>query len=229
MSKKTHKFCRNIMKLVYAGMLLMLMLTASCTSMWPKKNNYILDPGLLAAYMDYEKSLKSERPELLFKNGKMATNCLSYLKLMLKNEVDESNYNQSIKSEYLNCEALKILKGHAIGSAKNKNSLGNELSTKLDLRSFSSSLSKVVNKDKNTLDALYPEETKSMKYETIYETEDWVFRLEVVAVIMLNDNKKQDWVVRLSDESKSGSFRHYSTIVIYDPGKQKKYVASSYP
>ena len=216
------------MKLIYTSMLLMLMLIASC-SMWPKQSNYILNPGLLAEYTDYKKSLKSDRPELLFKNGKTATNCLSYFKLIQKTEVNKSNYNQSIKSEYLNCEALKILKGHSMGSAKNKSNLGKALATKLDISSFPSSLSKTVNKEKYTLTALFPEKTKALKYESICETEEWVLRLEVVAVVKLNDNEKPDWIVWLSDESKSGNSRFYSTLVVYDPGRQKKYAASSYP
>ena len=215
--------------MIYTSMLLMLMMITSCTSIWPKQSNYILNPGLLAEFMDYNESLKSERPDLLFENGKTVTNCLSYFKMALNNEVDQSNYNQSIKSEYLNCEALKILEGQLIGAAKDKNDLGKALSEKLDVSSFPSSIIKTVSNDIYTLAALYPDATIFRQHETIYETEDWIFRLEVVAVVKLNDNKKQDWIVWLSDESKSGDSRFYSTLVVYDPGKQKSYIATPYP
>ena len=41
--------------------------------------------------------------------------------------------------------------------------------------------------------------------------------MKVVAVANINDNLLQDWVVFLSDESKIGNYRNYSTLIIYDP------------
>ena len=100
---------------------------------------------------------------------------------------------------------------------------------KLDLRSFRSSLSKLGDKTKHTLASLYPNNVTFKDFTTIFETEDWVFSLEVVAVAQVNDNTVLDWIIWVSDEAKLGNYRGYATLVVYDPDNQENYTARSYP
>jgi len=77
--------------------------------------------------------------------------------------------------------------------------------------------------------ALYPKDNlTSDDTATLLETKDWIFRLEVVAVIPLNDNETPDWVIWVSDEAKQGSYYSYSTLVIYDPAAEEPLVATPY-
>ena len=48
------------------------------------------------------------------------------------------------------------------------------------------------------------------------ETAEWRYRLELVAISDIDKNGKPDWVLWLSDESKSGNYRGYQTLIAYD-------------
>ena len=49
-----------------------------------------------------------------------------------------------------------------------------------------------------------------------YETKDMHVRLEVVATLDINNNAKPDWLLWLADEARTGNYRQYQTLVIYD-------------
>ena len=107
--------------------------------------------------------------------------------------------------------------------------LGEKLESKLDLRSFPSSLNRIGSEEANTLKSIFPEQTKSFNNVVELQTEDWAFTIEVVALAKINDNSSPDWIVWVLDEAKSGNYRGYSTLIIYDPEKQKKLKAVVYP
>jgi len=180
---------------------------------------------------NYGESLDLPRSKLQFAGGSSVTNCLEYYRLLSEQEIDESIHNQLVKSEYLVCDALKILAEASVvyeGSATGRG-IGEKLSTKLDLRSFPSSLFRISDEEKHTLLALYPKDNlMSDDTATSLETKDWIFRLEVVAIIPLNDNKTPDWVIWVSDEAKQGSYHSYSTLIVYDPAAEESLVATPY-
>ena len=107
--------------------------------------------------------------------------------------------------------------------------MGDEILSKLDLRSFPSSLSRVGSETLHTLKALYPGQTSYVDNVAELQTEDWAFTVEVVALARINDNSTPDWIVWVFDESKSGNYRGYSTIILYDPDEQEVFRATKYP
>ena len=169
------------MNAIYVAALASLGLVASCSSTRLKHKGYILNQDLMASYENYDESLSVERSELVFSDGGAAKNCSAYFDLVAQYNLDESIFNQTIKSEYLICDALKILSNVSIGTDKYAHNLGEKLSSKLDLRSFASSLFRISDETKHTLKSLYPEYVTSKDSITILQTEDWMFRLEVVA------------------------------------------------
>ena len=217
------------MRVICIVIMASLCLLAACSSTKLYHRNYIFNQDLLTLHKNYNESLNIQRSELIFGGGHVARNCLAYFKLVSQYDIDESIYNQSIKSEYLICDALKILSGISVYYDKSAKDFGEKLSSKLDLRSFPSSLFRMSQESKHTLKSLYPEDVKSTDSSAILETEDWIFRLEVVAVAQINDNDDLDWVVWLSDEAKSGNYRSYATFVLYDPENQEEYTATPYP
>lgn len=74
----------------------------------------------------------------------------------------------------------------------------------------------MLDEGKNTLAQLDPENISSGKNYTYYETDDWSYKLEVVTTLDINKNGKDDWVIWLSDESKTGNYKSYQTLVSYD-------------
>jgi len=219
------------MKFTLYSSLLSICFLSGCSSVSSHNNHHIVNDVLKSSYQDIAHSLSKSRGNLLFNNGEVANNCNSYFLLNTKYDVDESVYNQQVKSEYLICDALEILiNASSVSNSKiNDLSFGGKLASKLDLRTFPSSLYRTGTEEAHTLKSIFPEQFKSFKNVVEVETEDWAFTLEAVAMAKINNNSLPDWIVWVLDESKSGNYRGYSTLIIYDPEEQKQLKATVYP
>lgn len=203
----------------------------SCSNMKGSKNGHIiLNENMLEAYQNFDKTLSLKRSPLLFDGGKSADNCNSYYDIFLKYNITETIHNQMVNSEYLICDALKIIsESPGVSESINVSSMGNRLLSSLDLRTFPNSLNRIADENSHTLKSLFPHNVKANGAVAILDTEDWVITLEVVAVVYVNNNSTSDWVVQFSDESKSGNYRNYSSFVIHDSGKAEVLLAMPYP
>lgn len=219
MKIKNHLLCLSIVIL------------AGCANTNQQDSPYILNNQLSISHQNIDNSLQEQRGKLLFTDGQEANNCNAYFDLTSKYDLDESIHNQQVKSEYLICDALKILSNSpGLPTEKIKSlNLGEDLLSRLDLRSFPSSLNMASNETSHTLKSLYPEQTSSTGNVAELQTEDWAFTLEVVALARINDNLSPDWIVWILDESKSGNYRGYSTIILYDPEEHETFKATLYP
>lgn len=219
------------MKFTIYSSLLSVFILSGCSNVSSKNNHHILNDTLKSSYQDIDNSLSKNRSNLLFNNNEVANNCNSYILLNSKYDLDESIYNQQVKSEYLICDALEIL----LNSSQVTNykvsdlSFGEKLASKLDLRSFPSSLNRAGTEEAHTLKSIFPEQSKSFDNVVELQTEDWAFAIEVVALAKINDNSLPDWIIWVLDEAKSGNYRGYSTFIIYDPEKQKQLKANVFP
>ena len=203
----------------------------SCANTKILDSHIIPNKALSEAYKNFNDNFKKTRSSLSFNGGSLATNCQTYHELATKYEIEETINNQLTKSEYLLCDALKILSTSSKISTENINisNRGEALLSKLDLRSFPSSLNRMSDKNTHTLKSLHPQQTKFVGNVAEFSTEDWSFILEVVAVTKINDNDIPDWVIWVVDESKQGNYRGYSTLIIYDPENQDNFKGVKYP
>jgi len=76
---------------------------------------------------------------------------------------------------------------------------------------------------------LYLEYISPRATSVTLETEDWTFTLEVVAIARINNNATPDWTLWVLDESNSVNYRGFSELILYDPGGQEFYRATTYP
>lgn len=204
---------------------------ASCIIIMPQDAPYLINKELLLSYSNFDDSFKKPHNPLTFGEDHIAKNCKTYFEMSSNHDIDETINNQMVKSEYLICDALKILSESSGVKTKNINASnsGEELLTKLDLRTFASSFFRLCDKNSYTLKSLFPEHASSLASVALVETEDWAFTLEIVAVANINENSTPDWVVWVLDESKSGNYCGYSTLIIFDPNNQAIYKATPYP
>lgn len=211
--------------------LVMAMLVSACTGTGRQPDNVILDKALLDAYRQGQEALTKARSPLLLQDGGKVHNCKSYLLQASTHRTEESVNNQMIKSEYLVCDALGILNGIKKPGYQDAihSNYGQQIAEKLDLRSFPSSLHRMGDAEKHTLNALFPGQVSTNGNLAILEMDDWTFRLEVVAKANLDNNNQPDWIVWLSDEAKAGNYRAYTTLVIYNPYGEKSIRAKIYP
>lgn len=197
---------------------------------------FILEKELYASYLNINEQWVSKKKDLNFAQDNIARSCQEYDSYADKYELEESVHNQIVKSEYLECDVLKLLseKGEKIVKDHDfDESLGNQLVKKLDLSSFPSSLSRATDNKKVTLSDLFKDDTSyqlTAKGASVeLESDEWSYRLSIVAVMDVDDNHIQDWVVWLADESKDGNYRGYSTLIIFNPKDKLNFDALRYP
>ncbi len=117
----------------------------------------ILAESILDAYRDFDESFSMKRSPLLFVGGGAADNCESYFDMALKYKISETIHNMQVKSEYLICDALKVISDSPnVPASIRTSSIGLKLLSGLDLRAFPNSLSRLVDESSYTLESLFP-------------------------------------------------------------------------
>lgn len=170
----------------------------------------------LANALQQQEISNKKRAMLVFDSGATAQTCDEYLRLLAGAALKEEVNNQLAKGDYLLCEVLAMVGDKKLGAGPRSVTFGTALANRLDLRSFPSSLFQMLDKQKHSLSQLDAKAIKVDSTTVTYETEDWHFRLELVATLDVNNNGKADWVLWLADEAKSGNYRQYQTLVVYD-------------
>lgn len=177
----------------------------------------IANPELLAALQNPKAALQAARTPLAFDGGASAHNCREYTDLLQKSQPVESERNFAIRSEYLLCDALRLTAGKPFMAEKPTAAKrqARTLYEQLDLRTFPSSLHQRADAKKHTLKTLLPGTPEYDGGAVALDTPEQRFRLEVVGTVAPGPGKKPDWIVWVSDESKAGSYRGYSTIFVH--------------
>lgn len=190
----------------------------------------VLNPDMAQAMGQYLKTFSRHRNQIEFNDGTIASNCTAYIKASRVSNIKQGVNNQLFKSEYLECDVLTLLGNYKFIQAKVNDPIGKDLATRLDLRSFPSSFNHRLDKSNYTLDKVAKAAIKVGPTDIRYETTDWFYRLETVAIADVNKNKKSDWIIWLVDESKVGTYRNYQTLIIYDVESTKgELKATPYP
>lgn len=190
----------------------------------------VLNDDMALVLGQYQEAYNRQRTQIEFENGTMARSCVAYITASQVSHLKEAVNNQLVKSEYLECDVLTLLGNQKFRKAKESVNIGKDLAKRLDLRSFPSSFYRRLNKNNYTLDKVGAGSIKVGPTYAQYKTADWLYRLEIVATADVNHNKKADWIVWLVDESRTGNYRSYQTLIIYDvESTQRELKATPYP
>lgn len=171
---------------------------------------------VMQAMQQRGETLKRQRATLQFESDASARTCDEYLRLIATGRVKEGVANELVKSEYLVCDVVALAGAQKLGRRHPGDRLGQALAERVDLRSFPSSLHQMLDEKKFSLKLLDAQAVTTDATSASYDTQDWHYRLELVAALDANGNGKPDWVVWLTDEAREGNYRHYQTLVIYD-------------
>lgn len=175
-----------------------------------------------------QNALAKERDEINFTPGQSANNCVSYLKAIKSSAIVESVNDQIIHAEYLACEVYDLVKDKKLIKQGFTASYGELLSTSLDLTSFRSSLNRRARTEGPSLKDIGEQFLTTDASSVTYETEEWFYRLELVAISDLNQDGIQDWIVLLEDKSKVGNYYAGATLVVLGPTDVSRLKAVSY-
>lgn len=176
----------------------------------------VYSADVLASLAQYTASYNKIRTAVEFESGGKAETCDAYARLAKQFTLKEDIAVQLAKSEYLICDVLAIIGNKKVSAGNKAADLGKVLATRLDLRSYPSSLFQMLDNNKYTLVQLDPNAVKASSTTASYETAEWHYRLELVATFDLDNNGNPDWILWLSDESKSGNYRNYQTLIAHD-------------
>lgn len=178
----------------------------------------LLNDDAAKAISRYGDAVSKKRVPVEFDSGEKVDTCESYTRLAAKSTLKEDVANQLGKSEYLMCDVLAIVGNRKImaDDIHKTTAYGTALASRLDLRTFPSSLFQMLDENKYTLVQLNAKAVKTSTTSASSETDEWRYRLELVAVLDVDKNGKPDWVLWLSDESKPGNYRSYQTLIAYD-------------
>lgn len=202
-----------------------------CTSIAKDNSPTFLDDDLSQSFTSLDQSLIAKRSTLVFNDGPSVDNCEAYNAAASEFVIEETVQNQLMKGEYLICDAQKLLSDSVKVPAEevDRRNLGQLLLSKLDLRSFPSSLKRMVRKESPTLELMFPENASFSDNMAVLKTNDLLFTVKVAAIADINHNSTPDWIVWVSDEARTGNYRSYSTIVLYDPRGEGLYSATVHP
>lgn len=189
----------------------------------------IYGDGVLNGVKQYSETIHKKRAAIEFESGLAAETCDAYSRLIKGAAPKEGVSNQIAKSDYLVCDALEIIGNKKYREGARESAYGRLLAARLDLRSFSSSLFQVLGEKKFALMHFDASAVKTDSTSVTYETPGWHYKLEIVAVLDLNNNGKPDWVMWLADEAKLGNYRNYQTLVAYDVATEGVIRATSFP
>lgn len=203
----------------------------SCNSEQSEFNKtQVFNPVVASSLNNLSKELKNRRTVLEFMSGAKANDCNTYLAEAKSSEIKEDINNQMVKSEYLICDALNLLGGKPYSVVNADQSMSNTIASRLDLRSFPSTYRPRLDDKNYTLKSIAGNKLKITGNNIIDESKDWYFKLELIAITDINEDKKPDGILWVTDESKSGNYRGYQTIVVYDINASKnKLKAQVYP
>lgn len=179
----------------------------------------IFSEAVRAAVARPNDAMTTRRAALSLDSGLIVYTCADYLKARRAGAaVAESAGARLASSEYAVCDTLDAVRCSTRGVGGRHANVGDDLASRLDLRQVRSSLGPRLDDRIHTLAAL-GEPLHASDTEVSLATDDWTFILRIVAVADVDGDGRSDWVLWMTDEARSGSYREYATLVVLDPDK----------
>ena len=178
------------------------------------RSSMLVAPSVLPAVSAHDATWAEARTPLALSAG-TASSCADYARLESSGIRDETP-NMVVASEYRICDVLAQMGDDVEAKPLTEGgSYGEALATRLDLRSFASSLGPRLEDDRYTLTSLFdPSQLDIKSHGVAVGTSDWSYVLRVVLVGDVDKDGSVDWIVWLDDEAREGSYRAYQTLII---------------
>ncbi len=205
----------KILKNSFSVIIFCLLFGCSVQTIEQNKAGLVFDESIFDQYQMYDKSIISNRLELLFESGKIVQNCAEYFPESESGKISEDINNKIASQEYLICDTLRLLKNSRLNLAKgNAGDIGNSLYEKLDLRTLRSSLSPVLEEDKFHLKGLTDMEFKVGPDSVELIDSEWELGFKVIAFADFDNDGDGEILVWMYDRSLNNTYVDYQVLVI---------------
>lgn len=197
---------------LYCALLLLVACNSQSSTEKPQ-TVLIFDDTLAQAYQDKKTSMKEERTPIEFQGGQVARDCSGYIELKNSYRMAEGVNNQIIKSEYLICDALHLLKTAKATEAKAPESI-ESLYSQLDLTSFPSALRPQLQDGVKTLEQLSGSILESTPQRLTVEVNGVHTTFTLAAITDATGSGKGDWILWLEQTIPDGNYYQYQTLTV---------------
>lgn len=205
---------------------------AACasTTTTPGNTVLILNPELRAANADYAASMAASRSPMTTSSGAIVSNCGEYLEMRDQMDREPTPDNRIASLEYVVCDSLSVLLGTLPVAAPDiSDDIGAALATRLDMRSFRSSMHQRTTDEAFTLQALADEPLQIGDHAAELDSRSWYFKLEVVAISDIDGSGQPDWLIWVVDQARQGTYLSIEPLIIHDPAASGLLKASPLP
>ncbi|MCQ8895145.1 hypothetical protein NQT62_01675 [Limnobacter humi] len=148
-----------------------------------------------------------QRTPLQFTNGQTVSNCRDYLKQ--NSDVLETSFNFMVRSEYMDCEALRLNKVYPVKTLMTLPGIAESICSALDLHSFRHSLRPRLLDNQVTLNDLTDGKLSKDINSCTYDDSDTYFNLSAVLFVKTPTGQEKLWV-EMVDEIRTGTYRTYT-------------------
>lgn len=208
------------MRIAASACALALSLAACASTPGTDNRMLIFDSRLQADYADYAGSMSAPRSPMTTTAGATVASCNDYLAVGGRIDLDFPSGNRLASLEYVVCDLLAALQDAApVADLTSTDDIGQTLATRLDLRSFRSSMHQRTTDEAFTLSDLADHPLTVGKHVVELDSPDWYFKVEAVAVADIDASGRPDWLVRVVDQSLGGTYLTMQPLVIRDPGQ----------
>ncbi|WP_075187710.1 hypothetical protein [Teredinibacter haidensis] len=194
-------------QIILASALLNLFNTGCTTTNTNQEASIILNSTKQACAAPEATFTKIRNP-ILFTSGEQANTCLSYFDLKQSSEIDEDVNNMIAAQDYVICDTVKAVQ-HA---SKNRfessgiNTAGAHMAERIVLDSFPSSLFQRTDADHKTEKQIFGSNLNIGRYSVVADTPEWHYGLQLHAVLDINGDGLEDWIIWLTDRAKNGDY-----------------------
>jgi hypothetical protein len=178
----------------------------------------VLDQQLAEVLADRAAVLAKKRRPLRFDSGTEVDSCTTYAAARCSSTLQESESNEAAVDDYVVCDQLALLQTTRAARQAGPKNRGDVLSRRLDLRTFRSSLKQRLDERTFVLQTLWRPAPRVDARQAVGQSADWKFVLAVDAVIDVDGDGREDWLVSVTDRSLEASYDSRQLLIVRAPG-----------
>ncbi|HET7410352.1 MAG TPA: hypothetical protein VFJ13_09140 [Paracoccaceae bacterium] len=192
----------------------LLALSACASTTHPDPAIRIFNAPLREAFADLDRTMSEPRHPLALSSGVTISTCREYLRHA--DDIERGRPDQMLAlQDYVICDSVALLQ-RAQPAPSPSIDAGQALATRLDFRTFPSSLGPRTSDHAFSFQALTDEPLVIETNAAMLDSQDWYLRVERVAAADFDGDGREDWLVWIGDASHTGTYQTFYALLVRD-------------